>query len=96
MLPSQVDGCDVVNLDDMFEALGKQMQTCETHGKHRKKTEIGPGEEGNTTMTLVIHMSMLHLQYCTCSLIRNQLKIPEKGVSLSLNVKNISFQQLVS
>ena len=93
MLPSQVDGCDVVNLDDMFEALGKQMQTFE---KHRKKTEIGPGEEGNTTMTLVIHMSMLHLQYCTCSLIRNQLKIPEQGVSLSLNVKNISFQQLVS
>ena len=30
------DGCNAVNLDDVFEAVGKQMQTCETHGKHRK------------------------------------------------------------
>ena len=61
-----------------------------------KTTEIGLGEEGNTTLTLVIHISMFSLQYWICSLIRSWLKILEKEVSLSLNVKNISFQQLLS
>ena len=31
MAPSQVDGCDAVNLDDMFEAVDKEMQTSQTH-----------------------------------------------------------------
>ena len=31
MARSQVDGCDIVILDDMFEAVDKQMQTSETH-----------------------------------------------------------------
>ena len=36
MAPSQVDGCDMVNLDDTFKAVDKQMQTSQTHRKHRK------------------------------------------------------------
>ena len=30
MALSQVDGCDIVNLDDIFEAVDKQMQTSQT------------------------------------------------------------------
>ena len=31
MAPSQVDGSNIVNLDDVFEAVDKQMQTSQTH-----------------------------------------------------------------
>ena len=36
MGPSQVDGCNIVNLDDVFEAVNKQMQTSQTHRKYQK------------------------------------------------------------
>ena len=96
MVCSQVDGCDIVKLDDMFEAVDKQMQTSDTHQNSGKTTEIEAGEEGNTTLTLVIHIRMFNLQHWACSNIRIWLTVVDKGVSLSLNVKNISFQQSVS
>ena len=52
-----------VNLDDAFEAVAKQMQTCQTHKNIGKTIEIGPGEEGNTTLILVIYITMFNLQY---------------------------------
>jgi len=61
-----------------------------------KTTEIEQGEERNTTLTIVIYLSMCNLKLLTCPLIISSLKVVEKGVSLSLNVKNISFQQLVN
>jgi len=57
---------------------------------------IGQGEERNITLTIVIYISMCNLKLLTCPLIISSLKVVEKGVSLSLNIKNISFQQLVN
>jgi uncharacterized protein YvpB len=37
MAPSQVDGCSMVNLDDMLEAVDKQMQTSEKQQKLSKE-----------------------------------------------------------
>ena len=88
-----MDGCDIVNLDNTFEAVDKQMQTSQKN--IGKTTEIEPEEEVNTTLTLVLHISIFNLQYWPCSLIRSWLKIVEKGVSLSSNVKNILIQKLV-
>ena len=81
-----------MNLDDVFEAVDKQMQTSETV----KTTEIEQEEEGNTTLTMVKYPKMITLQLLTCTCIRSWLKVVEKGVSLSSKLKNISFQQLVN
>ena len=91
MAPSQVDGCHIANLDDVFEAIDKQMQTSKTYRK-----EIEPGDKGNTMLTMVKYVSMINLQLLTCTFIRSWLKIVDKRVSLSLKLKNISFQQLVN
>ena len=99
MVPSQVDGCHIVNLDDVFEAADKQMQTCQTDANFSnilKTIEIEQGEEGNTTLTMVIYLSIITLQLLTCTSIRSWLKVVEKGVFLSLKLKNITSQQLVN
>ena len=96
MAPSQVDGCSIVNLDDVFEAVDKQMQISQTHWKHQKNNgnwarrgkEHYP-DNGNTSQ----HN---YLQFLTCTCMRSWLKAVDKGVSLSLKLENISFQQLVN
>ena len=93
MAPLQVDGCNRGNLDDMFEAVDNRCKLLKNIGK---TTEIQQGEERNTTLTMVIHLSMINLQLLTCTCIRSWLKVVDKGVSLSLKLKNISFQQLVN
>ena len=47
-------------------------------------------------LTQVINLSMINLQLFTCTFMRSWLKVVEKGVFLFLNLKNISFQLLVS
>ena len=61
-----------------------------------KTTEIEQGEEGNTTLIVVNYVSMINSQLLTCTVIKSWLKVVEKGESLSLKLKNISFQQLVN
>ena len=74
-----------MNLDDEFEAIDKQMQTSQTSENNKNRE----GEEGNTTLTMVIYLSIINLQLFTCTYIRSWLKVVEKGVSLSLKLKNI-------
>ena len=52
-----------------------------------KTTEIEQGEEGNTILRMVIYFSMSNLQLWTFPIIRNWLKVVEKGVSLSIKIK---------
>ena len=58
--------------------------------------EIKQEEEGNTPLTLLKYLSMINLKLLTHTVVRSWLKVAEKGVSLSLKLKNISFQQLVN
>ena len=86
----QVDGCRKVNLDDRFEAADKHMQTSQ------KTTEIEQGDEGNSTLTMLLYLSTINLQLLTWNFIRSWLNVVEKGVFLSLKLKNISYQQLLN
>ena len=88
MTPSQVDGYDMVNLDDAFELeLQSHRQTDANFTNILKTMEIEQGEEGNSTLTIVKYLSMINLQLLTCNFIRSWLKVIEKGVSLSLKLR---------
>ena len=58
--------------------------------------EVEQGEEGNAILRMVMYDSMFDLQLWIFPIIRTWLNVVEKGASLSVKVKNISFQQLVN